>query len=1266
MPQYKTTLPFVPRSVQRFALLFCFSIVLVYTLALLAAPGQIAFAAGTITGTVFRDYDGDGLQDTREPGVGNITIKAYDSAGTSASATSFQYVCAGNNSPAGLGCTAAGTPALGSYSINTNGLLSGETYRLEMTWTQSFLQNGSFNSASASGNKTSVRFVTGGTSSVNFALSDPSQYVSPTATPRLVTNAYVWGSSSGAAQSAMYSWDYTFNTAPASGATFQGTSESTHAQIGATWGLAYRRSTGILYTSAYLKRLSGFGPGLGGTDGSGTIYSITPNNTGTDNGTAFIDLDTGGDTTGSNLHSTGVSAYICSSGTVTDLCDAAAFANVGKASLGGLKISDDDTKMWTVNLFNKHLIQITFATAAIVDLGTIPSPTCTNGVARPFGLGWKDGKLYMGGVCDESGNTTSVATANLSAYVYSWDPTTYNSLTWTGTSLATNSTQVLTFPLNYNRTCLNKDKYGGALPFCDGPANTIHAPSALWRPWTDTLATIMQNNTTYMGSTGTADRTGGYAQPMLSDIVFDNEDMIIGFRDRTADMLGYNDPGPNSTNPLTNGSPNERTLPGGEILRANPNGSGGWALESNASSNPTGIFSAPGGAGNNEGPGGGTSATRGEFYYEDIGPSATTNHHREASLGGLEQVPGYSEVALTSYSPVNSSTAGAIQLYGPGAAVPGTRERAIQLIGNTGNGDPNGPGSAGNNFSKTNGLGDLEVILLPAPLELGNRVWRDSDGDGIQDGGEAGVSGLTVRLFEGANLIGTTTTDSNGEYYFSSTTLGNWGADGIPNTADDTGVNATNGLKPSTNGFTHNYQIRIEQGQGSNTALTTGYTVTTQNAPQPANGNAAATDNNPVKDIADSDASLSGSDFIINYTTGGIGVNNHGLDFGLAPRFSVGNRVWLDTGTGGGTVNNGIMDGGEVGLNGVTLSLYQDSNGDGVPDGAAVAITTTATSNGNPGYYSFSNLAAGKYLVAVDASNFTAGHPLVGYYSSASTKTGDKADKGLDRSSPGQTTYGILTNTLTFGPTDNAPTGTAETDFASGQTQGGTQNSTTDGRANLQIDFGFQNTTPTAVDFGTLDAAADAAPSVTVKWTTLNELNLVGFNVLRSDSAQGGYAAVNAQLIQALSIGQINGNSYDFRDATVQNGNTYFYRIELVRPDGTTNRTSAVQVNVPAANCPLQAPQVTAPANGVRVKAGKVSFTWNAVPCATSYKWQLRADSAQGALIATKKGLTKTAVSYKILDAGKTYVWRVVACDAAGGCVAGEWSTFQIKRAKNR
>ena len=51
--------------------------------------------------------------------------------------------------------------------------------------------------------------------------------------------------------------------------------------------------------------------------------------------------------------------------------------------------------------------------------------------------------------------------------------------------------------------------------------------------------------------------------------------------------------------------------------------------------------------------------------------------------------------------------------------------------------------------------------------KIGDLVWRDTDGDGRQDGNESGWAGLTVKLRRcNGDVIATTQTNSNGKYLF--------------------------------------------------------------------------------------------------------------------------------------------------------------------------------------------------------------------------------------------------------------------------------------------------------------------------------------------------------------------------------------------------------------------------------------------------------------------------------------------------------------------
>ncbi|WP_040769697.1 DUF7467 domain-containing protein [Novipirellula maiorica] len=86
----------------------------------------------------------------------------------------------------------------------------------------------------------------------------------------------------------------------------------------------------------------------------------------------------------------------------------------------------------------------------------------------------------------------------------------------------------------------------------------------------------------------------------------------------------------------------------------------------------------------------------------------------------------------------------------------------------------------------------------------------------------------------------------------------------------------------------------------------------------------------------------------------------------------LGNFVWLDVN------RNGIQDDGDTGVNGVSVHLYADVDGDGVAepggdDGPAIATQVTTTLGTTPGYYLFEDLDPGAYFVVFDSSTLPSG-----------------------------------------------------------------------------------------------------------------------------------------------------------------------------------------------------------------------------------------------------------------------------------------------------
>ena len=64
---------------------------------------------------------------------------------------------------------------------------------------------------------------------------------------------------------------------------------------------------------------------------------------------------------------------------------------------------------------------------------------------------------------------------------------------------------------------------------------------------------------------------------------------------------------------------------------------------------------------------------------------------------------------------------------------------------------------------------DAGIVAEPViPATVGDTIFLDKDGDGIQDAGEEGIAGVTVDLKdEDGNVLRSTVTDSNGNYQFS-------------------------------------------------------------------------------------------------------------------------------------------------------------------------------------------------------------------------------------------------------------------------------------------------------------------------------------------------------------------------------------------------------------------------------------------------------------------------------------------------------------------
>jgi hypothetical protein len=297
----------------------------------------------------------------------------------------------------------------------------------------------------------------------------------------------------------------------------------------------------------------------------------------------------------------------------------------------------------------------------------------------------------------------------------------------------------------------------------------------------------------------------------------------------------------------------------------------------------------------------------------------------------------------------------------------------------------------------------------PAAGSIGDFVWNDLDGDGLQDPGEPGLAGVTVELRNSANtLIASVVTDGSGLYSF--TGLGadtftvtvvpsGLGAVDVP-THDRDGVATANvatvvladdqavtdadfGYKQPAAGSIGDRVWNDADGDGNQDPGETGLAGVTVELRNSSNVVIATTvtDGNGIYGFT----GLAAGTYTVTVVPAGLGAVNiptydrdgvatanvatvvlatgqsiSDADFGYkAPVVcagSIGDRVWADQD------QDGVQDAGENGIAGVTVELRNSSN---------VVIATTVTNSA--GNYTFSGLVAGTYSVRIVTSSLPAG-----------------------------------------------------------------------------------------------------------------------------------------------------------------------------------------------------------------------------------------------------------------------------------------------------
>jgi large repetitive protein len=306
----------------------------------------------------------------------------------------------------------------------------------------------------------------------------------------------------------------------------------------------------------------------------------------------------------------------------------------------------------------------------------------------------------------------------------------------------------------------------------------------------------------------------------------------------------------------------------------------------------------------------------------------------------------------------------------------------------------------------------FEAPVTIGGAQIGNTVYRDWNGNGVQDATDGGLPGVTVQLYasNGTTLLASQVTDANGNYLFTGLGAGTYVVkvgSGVPAGYTLTGSPAAPLSNQYTATVTANQQLLTVDfgyrpgGTGSISGITFDdqnndgdYDVGDPGIPNvpvslyyDANGNGvydSGTD--PLVSTQDSNGSgnytfttlATGLNYLVvvnasssaittyfsPYTpnattvttrsvlnlTGAVTNQNFGFFAGGA---AVGDQVFLDNNL------NGTFDAGDTPLGGVTISLYDLSNN-------LIASTVSSSADGT---YMFSDLPAGSYTVVVDTAS---------------------------------------------------------------------------------------------------------------------------------------------------------------------------------------------------------------------------------------------------------------------------------------------------------
>ncbi len=172
--------------------------------------------------------------------------------------------------------------------------------------------------------------------------------------------------------------------------------------------------------------------------------------------------------------------------------------------------------------------------------------------------------------------------------------------------------------------------------------------------------------------------------------------------------------------------------------------------------------------------------------------------------------------------------------------------------------------------------------------------------------------------------------------------------------------------------------------------------------------------------------------------------------------------------------------------------------------------------------------------------------------------------------------------------------------------------------------------TPPAAPAGL--GATGSGSGISLDWADNSELDLAGYNVLRSSAANGTFTKINGSLLTVSS----------YQDLTAPTGLTSFYQVVAVDKSGNVSSPATANATRPAV-----VPDAPTGVTAAAASSTQINLTWNMANNASTYRVE-RKGPGETVFSEIASGITTTAYSDTGRQPSSAYSYRVRAENATG------------------